>query len=110
MNNVLYNYSLYFLLIAVICGYMIYIYKKYEEKVAIKEARELAYKLMLTAEKLFVKGDEKFIWVVNKFYNMLPEYTKNLFTEEDVENFIQKSFDEIKDILDDGMKNNSINK
>ncbi|OPJ57179.1 hypothetical protein [Alkalithermobacter paradoxus] len=108
MTSILHEYGWFFLLIIVIVGYMVYIYKRFGEKVAIKEARELAYKLMLIAEKNFVNGDEKFAWVVRKFYNMIPEYTKSLFTEKEIESFVQNSYDEIKDILDDGKKNNSV--
>ncbi len=100
-----FSYGLIFLVIFVTGGYLFYVYKQLGEKAAIVQAKELAYKLMLFAEKRLELGEEKFDWVVKRFYDLLPDTAKILFREEDIELFLQKTYDELKDILEGEDKN-----
>jgi hypothetical protein len=76
----------------------------FREKADAKEAKEIAYKLMLYAEKNLGSGEEKFAWVVNRFYEILPDSVRKLLKEEYIEDFLQNSYDELKNILNDGNK------
>lgn len=66
--------------------------------------RSKAYKLFLFAEHNVIKG-RKMEYVVNEIYeNYLPLPLK-IFPEEFYQNILQKLFDEIKDLLEDGKFN-----
>lgn len=66
--------------------------------------RDVAIKIIVEAEKKgFIEkltGSEKFNYVFDKFYNLLPNFIKFFITKENVIKFIQKVFDEIKIALD----------
>lgn len=81
---------------------------------AIKELRELAYQLMLGAEKIFGRdmGKSKMEWCINQFYRQIaPGWIAKMLPETTVETFLQKVYDDyykkLKDYLDDGVVNNS---
>ncbi|WP_099189135.1 hypothetical protein [Tepidibacter mesophilus] len=97
MLNSIYVWIMFILLIS--SGYIYYIYKIFGEKIAIKEAKEIAYRLMLYAEKNFENDDEKFQWVVQKFYETIPSSIKKLITQDMIEDFLQKTYDEMKESL-----------
>ena len=67
-----------------------------------KGLRQVAVILIVDAEKAFQygKNSEKFNYVFENLYARLPTLLKILLTKEDITNFIQKVFDEIKISLD----------
>jgi len=67
-----------------------------------KGLRKVAIILIVDAEKAFQygKNSEKFNYVFENLYARLPTLLKILLTKEDITNFIQKVFDEIKISLD----------
>ena len=67
-----------------------------------KGLRQVAIILIVDAEKAFRygKNSEKFNYVFENLYARLPTLLKTLLTKEDITNFIQKIFDEIKISLD----------
>lgn len=67
--------------------------------------RKFAYKLFLYAEMNIAKG-EKMEYVVNQLYELLPTPLK-IFPKSFYQSILQKTFDEVHDILDDGIRNNS---
>lgn len=67
--------------------------------------RRLAYKMFLYAENNVVKG-RKMDYVVSQIYESLPAICR-LLPESFYRKLLQKMFDEIKDLLDDGKINNS---
>ncbi len=97
MLDSIYVWIIFILLIN--CGYIYYIYKTSGEKIALKQAKEIAYKLMLYAEKNFESDSEKFQWVAQKFYETIPSSIKNLITQDMIEDFLQKTYDEMKEVL-----------
>ena len=64
--------------------------------------RQVVISLIVEAEKAFEygKNSEKFNYVFENFYERLPILLKLLLTKEDIVNFIQIVFDEIKISLD----------
>ncbi|MEJ8553277.1 hypothetical protein [Tepidibacter sp. Z1-5] len=86
-------------ILSISAGYIYYIYKTFGEKIALKQAKEIAYRLMLYAEKNFETDDEKFQWVAQKFYETIPSSIKNLITQDMIEDFLQKTYDEMKKVL-----------
>lgn len=75
-----------------------------------KNIRQRAYKLFLYAEHNFVSGagESKLEYVVNNVYQYLPSIIRLFVSENMLKRVIQKMFDEIKDLLDDGKRNKSI--
>jgi len=67
--------------------------------------RNKAYKLFLEAEHEITKG-KKMDYVVEQLYNMLP-IPFRIIPQSVYKRWLQKLFDEIKDLLDDGKFNNS---
>jgi hypothetical protein len=67
-----------------------------------KGLRKVAIILIVEAEKAFKDGknSEKFNYVFENLYAILPTILKIFMTKEDIKNFIQKIFDEIKVSLD----------
>ncbi len=74
-----------------------------------KTIRKKAYKLFLIAEHNFLsgEGEEKLNYVVSNIYQYLPSIIKLFISESTLKVIIQKMFDEIKDLLDDGKINKS---
>lgn len=67
--------------------------------------RRNAYKLFLYAEHNVITG-RKMDYVVNEIYNMLPAIFR-ILPQSFYRSLLQKMFDEIKDLLDDGKINKS---
>lgn len=105
------SYGLYLILlfgIIAFIGYIIWTLKTKGPEATLDEFREVLYKLMLAAEKKLSDGDEKFKFVTDRFYVLLPDVVKLLFTEEDIQDYVQEVYDEfIIDYLDDGLLNDS---
>lgn len=97
MLSSIYAWIIFILLIN--AGYIYYIYKIFGEKIALKQAKEIAYRLMLYAEKNFETDDEKFQWVAQKFYKTIPSSIKTILPQDMIEDFLQKTYDEMKKVL-----------
>jgi hypothetical protein len=102
-------------LAALFIWHYINVYKTQGKEAAMKELRELAYQLMLGAEKLFGRdmGKSKMEWCINQFYRQIaPGWLAKMLPENTVEEFLQKVYDDyynkLKDYLDDGQVNGSI--
>lgn len=93
------------IVIVAIAGYAIYlaITKKWTE------LRELAYKLMLSAERLYAanQGTKKFEAVFVVLYTYIPLWLRSLITEKMVKVQLQEWYDRAKDFLDDGAIDNT---
>ena len=92
-------------------GYVFYLYK-YKGKIeALKKLRETAYQLMILAEKKFGTdtgmGVDKFNFVIERLYKLLPETIVFFISEETFRGYIQMIYTQVKDLLDDGVDNNS---
>lgn len=74
-----------------------------------EKIRQLAYKLMLLAERSFRNqdGEVKFDFVVRIVYRSIPSWMRIFIKEEDICGLIQKWYDLAKDFLDDGEINQS---
>jgi hypothetical protein len=112
MKEFLFNYGW---ILVIILGFILYLIvkaKKEGKAEALKTARETAYKLMLAAEKKFGQdaGEEKFKFVVERFYPMLPKSAQFFFTQSDIEGYLQDLYNEFMDFLDDGKLDYSYNK
>lgn len=109
MHTFFVNYG--WIIILFICAilYFVYVYKKKGKEEALLIARETAYKLMLAAQKKFGQdlGEEKFKWVTERFYAVLPKSAKVLVSEEDLSKYLQNLYNEFMDFLDDGKIDNS---
>lgn len=73
--------------------------------------RKQAYRFFLIAEHFFEGddvGDRKMEYVLDHVYPYLPKILQIFISPELLQKIIQKMFDEIKDLLDDGKRNNSI--
>lgn len=68
--------------------------------------RKMAYKLFTYAEDNIVSG-EKMDYVVAQIYDLLPVPLR-ILPETFYKNLLQKLFDEVHDMLDDGKRNKSI--
>ena len=100
-----------FLIIAVtlaVLGYGLYIYLRNK---SLAEIRTDVYQLFLKAEHNFKytgAGQQKMKWVVQKARSLLPAMVQAFVTEEFLYKVIQAWFDAIKDLLDDGRLNASV--
>lgn len=71
------------------------------------------YQLILTAEHMYNEsgaGKQKFEWVIQQARGLLPKWLQMLVPESALEKLVQKWFEGVKDLLDDGKVNNSQNK
>ncbi|QOR35681.1 hypothetical protein IMX26_02290 [Clostridium sp. 'deep sea'] len=82
----------YLCLVALIIGIVINLNNR--KTIIYVELRELAYKLMLLAEKDFESGSgkEKFEWVINKIYEHLPKVTNLFVSREELEQYVQQLY------------------
>lgn len=88
-------------------GTFLYIYLRNK---TLEEIRSDVYLLFLEAEhmyKLSGAGKQKMEWVVSRARLMLPEWAQMFVTEDFLLDVLQKWFDAVKDLLDDGKLNNS---
>ena len=75
--------------------------------------REDVYQLILKAEHMYNEsgaGKQKFEWVIQQARGLLPKWLQMLVPESALEKLVQKWFEGVKDLLDDGKVNNSQNK
>ena len=74
------------------------------------EVREIAYKMMLLAERTFSEADGtiKYDFVVRIVYKYLPAWLKLFVSEDYLKASVQKWYSMAKDYLDDGSINHSV--
>lgn len=68
------------------------------------------YQLILKAEHLYNEseaGKQKFKWVIQQARGLLPKWIRWAISEGALERIVQKWFDGVKDLLDDGKVNGS---
>lgn len=68
------------------------------------------YQLILKAEHLYNEseaGKQKFKWVIQQARGLLPKWIRWAISEGTLEKVVQKWFDGVKDLLDDGKVNES---
>jgi uncharacterized membrane protein YraQ (UPF0718 family) len=81
---------------AILAGLLIYItFKKYG-------MRKVIIEFIVLAEKSFKQGrnDDKFNYLYEKVYNLLPAIVKFFVGQEELEDFIETVFSEVKIALD----------
>lgn len=95
-----------------VIGYLLYVLKTKGKEAALSELRELAYALMIKAQKKFGDGNGhiKMDWVVERLKPILPEYVWLFASEEDFIRWLQTLYDETLDLLDNGKLDGSYKK
>lgn len=91
-----------------VLGCCTYIYLRNK---SLDDIRADVYQLFLQAEHAITgteKGQEKMAWVVRQARYLLPEWLQDFVTEPFLYMVIQAWFDAVKDLLDDGKYNNSV--
>lgn len=77
---------------------------------SLDDIRADVYKLFLKAEHTYLEtgaGKQKMEYVVSQARRLLPSWVQMFITDEMLEIVIQKWFDAVKDLLDDGKLNGS---
>lgn len=88
-------------------GVFMYVYLRNK---TLEEIRYDVYQLFLEAEHMYEEtgaGKEKMEWVINHARCLLPEWLQMFITEDFLYGVLQKWFDAVKDLLDDGKLNKS---
>lgn len=90
----------------VMFGIGIYFYLKYK---TLDDIRADVYQKFREAEKkkIFTTGKQKMKWVLQQARSLLPNWAQALISDACLEKIVQRWFDAIKDILDDGQLNKS---
>lgn len=83
-------------------GYLGYVFKQKGKEAAIKEAKAIAYKLMVLAEKKYSDGQGrlKMDFVLDRFWPQVPAPFKLLITRADAEAFLQTIYEELRGYVD----------
>lgn len=87
------------------CAYM------YLKERTLDDVRADVYQLFLAAEHRYKEsgaGLQKMKWVISTARALLPKWAQLLLSEETFERVIQFWFDAVKDLLDDGKYNQSV--
>jgi hypothetical protein len=113
MIELLKNYQVLLLIVLTIVFILSFVFLavKYVKSRGLEGIRSDVYKLFLKAEHVWTQsgqGEQRMKWVIHKARGLLPSWLKFLITEELLKKVIQFWFDGIKDILDDGKLNKSI--
>lgn len=98
------------LFIAILLIVTIVIAVQYVKAKGLDGIREDVYQLILKAEHMYNEsgtGKQKFQWVIQQARGLLPKWLQVLIPEKTLEKLIQKWFEGVKDLLDDGKVNNS---
>ena len=97
----------YFFFVLPLTAYIVYLIVKHRWT----KLRELSYKLVRQAEQSIVgtkRGKERFTIVLDQLYNMIPVWMRFFIPQSLLKKKLQEWFDLVKDSLDDGEINNSI--
>lgn len=96
--------------IAILLIVTIVVVIQYIKQKGLNGIREDVYQLILRAEHMYNEsgaGKQKFDWVIQQARELLPKWLQMLVPESALKNLVQKWFDGVKDLLDDGKVNNS---
>ena len=96
--------------IAILLIMTIVVVIQYIKQKGLNGIREDVYQLILRAEHMYNEsgaGKQKFDWVIQQARGLLPKWLQMLVPESVLRNLVQKWFDGIKDLLDDGKVNGS---
>lgn len=96
--------------IAILLIVTIVVVIQYIKQKGLNGIREDVYQLILRAEHMYNEsgaGKQKFDWVIQQARGLLPKWLQMLVPESALKNLVQKWFDGVKDLLDDGKVNNS---
>lgn len=96
--------------IAILLIVTIVVVIQYIKQKGLNGIREGVYQLILRAEHMYNEsgaGKQKFDWVIQQARGLLPKWLQMLVPESALKNLVQKWFDGVKDLLDDGKVNNS---
>lgn len=96
--------------IAILLIVTIVVVIQYIKQKGLNGIREDVYQLILRAEHMYNEsgaGKQKFDWVIQQARGLLPKWLQMLVPESVLKNLVQKWFDGVKDLLDDGKVNNS---
>lgn len=88
-------------------GTLTYLYLKNS---TLDDIRADVYQLILKAEHMYYTsgcGKQKLKWVVNRARSLLPGWLQAFISVDMMTELVQKWFDAVKDLLDDGKYNNS---
>lgn len=90
------------LTLVLLMGYLGYVFKRRGKEAAIKEAKAIAYKLMLLAEKKYSDGQGrlKMDFVIDRFWPQVPAVVKLFVTRQDLEGFLQVVYEELREYVD----------
>lgn len=83
----------------------------YLREKTLEEIRADVYQLFLNAEHMYkesAQGQQKMKWVIQQARGLLPEWAKAIISEEMLMTVVQKWFNGIKDLLDDGKMNQTV--
>lgn len=98
------------LIVAILLIVTIVIAVQYMKAKGLDGIREDVYQLILKAEHMYNEsgtGKQKLQWVIQQARGLLPKWLQVLVPEKALEKLIQKWFEGVKDLLDDGKVNNS---
>ena len=98
------------IVLAILVIVTIVVVVQYIKQKGLDGIREDVYQLILKAEHIYNEsgtGKQKFEWVIQQARGLLPKWLQVLVPESALRNLVQKWFDGIKDLLDDGKVNNS---
>ena len=98
------------IVLAILVIVTIVVVVQYIKQKGLDGIREDVYQLILKAEHMYIEsgtGKQKFEWVIQQARGLLPKWLQVLVPESALRNLVQKWFDGIKDLLDDGKVNNS---
>ena len=96
--------------IAILVIVTIVVVVQYIKQKGLDGIREDVYQLILKAEHMYNEsgaGKQRFEWVIQQARGLLPKWLQALVPESVLRNLVQKWFDGIKDLLDDGKVNGS---
>lgn len=104
--------SLTIIFIIIILLFFCFLFIKHLQNIGLEKIRGKVYQTFLFVEHEFQYGDneQKFEYVIQLARSSLPKPFNFFITENLLRNIIQLWFDLIKDLLDDGKMNNSIEK
>ena len=95
--------------LVVLTAYIMYEYAKLK---GLDGIRAQVYQYMLKAEHIYYasgQGRQKLKYVVSRARGLLPKWLQVFISDEALINLIEVWFREVKDLLDDGRVNESIN-
>ncbi len=101
------------IVLAILVIVTIVVVVQYIKQKGLDGIREDVYQLILKAEHMYNEsgaGKQKFEWVIQQAMGLLPKWLQILVPESALEKLVQKWFEGVKDLLDDGKVNNSQNK